>query len=477
MSIDKLHISNFKRFENENFDLSSPITLLVGPNNSGKSSLIKALLGFKQTVSGANEHEVFAGQGDYVDLGTFNDFVYNHNSDKKIGLGITITESKNYNPFSRGLINILGKPESIEVYITFDIDPTTEQAKIYKIDAKIRSKEKFSFNLERKQTRSSYWLQVSSNLIEHLAKQIGFNNSEVWSSEKPNLEEEILNWKRGRSIDHQGKLTFSLTRNNFSILDSFVSQLFDDCLDIFSKEFDQHQFYLGPLRHSPARSYIRSAHSLDVGPTGLHTPSVFSILDKRAQHSTTGSRKLHEDLKILNQWIAKIFPGRSVKSQSFNELVKLYVLNDSGRQETVPDIGFGFSQIFPVLVQATVMQPASLLIVEQPELHLHPLAQTQLADVFSQAVKEDKKYLIETHSEHLIRGLQVAISRHRIDSSTGLPHDAIKILYIPEQPYTPFEIGFNEAGELNCKWPSGFFDEGYKQTLELLRNKSYKALD
>ena len=90
-----MKLKNFKRFSSTTIDLSTKINLLLGPNSSGKSSVIKALLAFKQTASSSNEHEVFSAQGEYVDLGLYKDYVYKHNIKNKIIFEFTYSFHQN----------------------------------------------------------------------------------------------------------------------------------------------------------------------------------------------------------------------------------------------------------------------------------------------------------------------------------------------------------------------------------------------
>lgn len=117
------------------------------------------------------------------------------------------------------------------------------------------------------------------------------------------------------------------------------------------------------------------------------------------------------------------------------------------------------------------MPEGSLLIIEQPELHLHPLAQTRLANVISEAAKQGKRFIIETHSEHFIRGLQLAISENRIDKSLGISKDNINFYYVKSEKNHIENLETNEFGEFTTEWPSGFFDESYRTMQKLIMNK------
>ncbi|MDX7723485.1 AAA family ATPase, partial [Aeromonas caviae] len=103
---------------------------------------------------------------------------------------------------------------------------------------------------------------------------------------------------------------------------------------------------------------------------------------------------------------------RPLKAQTIDELVKIKLENNTLQSEdTITDVGFGFSQVLPILIQGALLNPNELLIIEQPELHLHPNAQFLFAQVLCSMANSGVKLLIETHSEHLLRGIQLEISK------------------------------------------------------------------
>jgi predicted ATPase len=168
-----------------------------------------------------------------------------------------------------------------------------------------------------------------------------------------------------------------------------------------------------------------------------------------------------------------LFPGRIVEAKTVDELVKLEIAHADRRADTISDVGFGISQILPILVQISVMPDRSTLIIEQPELHLHPSVQTKLAEVLAAASKSGRRFIVETHSEHFVRGLQLAISNDRAKARAKLRMDAreVRFLYIPEAPSAPMTLPVNEWGEFTEEWPTGFFDEAYRLSMQLLNNK------
>ncbi|AXB06076.1 AAA family ATPase [Aeromonas caviae] len=183
-------------------------------------------------------------------------------------------------------------------------------------------------------------------------------------------------------------------------------------------------YYLAPIRSSPLRSYKRSSHSKSIGISGAYTASVLANLQAAASRGSTIER---EKLEKFNTWLNIIFPNTKVKAQTIDELVKIKLENNKLQSEdTITDVGFGFSQVLPILIQGALLNPNELLIIEQPELHLHPNAQFLFAQVLCSMANGGVQLLIETHSEHLLRGIQLEISKHRIHSSKGIRESANK---------------------------------------------------
>jgi predicted ATPase len=467
MYTTEISLENFKRFSNSKINLESNITLLLGPNSSGKSSVIKALLGLKQTASPANEHEVFSAQGEYVDLGVYRDYVLNHDLNKKIKIGLKVSHS--LNPFGDG------QKRPLQVTFCFGHDSGTEQARLVEIlvqDTHINGEVLIS--LVKKRTRESFLLTLSETFATQTA-------DELWGGRKSGSKPHIAAWIKGLSVKVGDRYQFSLDIPAGSkkqapkdFFESFPLQILSKLVDSILRGLDRDFFYLGPLRRSPARSYSRTAHLLSVGAAGEHTPSVLANLKARASKERTKERAQSKRLEQLNSWVANVFPGCRIDSKTVEELVKLEIERDGGEHEVISDVGFGFSQVLPILVQAAVMPEETTLLIEQPELHLHPRAQTKLAEVIIEASNSGRRFIIETHSEHFIRGLQLAVSNYSAKKSSislRLKPSDVRFIYIPRAPQKPTEMSLDEWGDFLTEWPSGFFDEGYSSTIKLLQNK------
>ncbi|UOK36702.1 DUF3696 domain-containing protein [Pseudomonas palleroniana] len=461
--IDKIDLENFKRFKFESLDLEKPITLLYGENSSGKSSILKGLAALIQTFSWSrNKHEPLMAQGEYANLGIFKDYVHNHNTSNKITFSLT-TAPQTWHSV------IKTKSGTVLKYITslcYDRSPYTEQARIYSIvvHGVVENGELLEIlKLKRAETKSYYTITTCYELLK--------NESGSFVRVKANVtEKEIKRTAALKTKLHYTEgFTFHLAsgkKDDISIfkvriLDRFIYALF---------ELPEKYKYLGPLRSSPSRSYTLSAASSDVGSRGENTPSVISYL-KRSSESIKPNKEAY---RKIQHWVNLLFPGRSIAVEDYEELVKLRITRD-GIADSIQDVGFGFSQVLPIIVQAAALRKDQCMIIEQPELHLHPRAQVAFAQFLVEACREGKRFIIETHSEHVLRGLQLAISDNSMNNTLGIEKEDLKVYYFPsEQGANAFEIKINSDGELVDGWPAGFFDESYNLTKRIINNKIAK---
>jgi predicted ATPase len=129
-------------------------------------------------------------------------------------------------------------------------------------------------------------------------------------------------------------------------------------------------------------------------------------------------------------------------------------------------MGEGISQLLPVIAGVILTAPGETLLVEQPELHLHPAAQANLGDLFVESVSDlsGPQFIVETHSEHLLLRVRRRIAEDKLDPRF------VSVLYVDKRGSTskvrPLEL--NPKGHF-VEWPAGFFEEGYNEALGLAR--------
>jgi predicted ATPase len=182
-----------------------------------------------------------------------------------------------------------------------------------------------------------------------------------------------------------------------------------------------HIAYLGPLREYPKRSYVWAGESpIDVGRRGeLAIPA---LLASRAKGSiiSPGPRRRRRTVEgRVAEWLQHMGLIDSFVLKPITVNRKDYELRvttgSEGAEVYITDVGFGVSQILPVLVLCYYVDEGSTILLEQPEIHLHPFVQAALADVLIDVVKNRSvQIIVESHSEHLLARLQRRIAEEAI---------------------------------------------------------------
>jgi hypothetical protein len=220
--------------------------------------------------------------------------------------------------------------------------------------------------------------------------------------------------------------------------------------------------YLGPNREAPLRVYSFTGER----PSILSSSGggAMDILVADQFHRGAGKLKLARavDTWLQQAKIADLVQISPIGDRHYEVKVRHPI---SGEMQNYADVGFGVSQIMPVLVAGYNLQPGSLFMVEQPEIHLHPRAQSELGDFLQDLYNRGVQTIIETHSEHLI----VRLQRH-VASGAILPeHVAVNYVYAAEGRKAATRLRLDQDGLFIDKWPQGFFDERLSEALALAR--------
>lgn len=213
-------------------------------------------------------------------------------------------------------------------------------------------------------------------------------------------------------------------------------------------------FPMGPFRRPPERWYIFTGTSpKDVGYRGDLLPDLLFR-----------SPELVED---TNEWLKRLDIGyelvvKPVGTDS-GDLFEVRLI-DTRRKEPVnvalPDVGFGISQLLPFIVQSLVAE-GQIISIEQPEVHVHPKLQADLGDLLAEAIKEPRqnRFIVETHSEHLILRLQRLVYKGEIK-----PED-VSVIYVSRGPEgaKAERLHLDKEGDFIDEWPNGFFLERLRE--------------
>ena len=217
--------------------------------------------------------------------------------------------------------------------------------------------------------------------------------------------------------------------------------------------------YIGPLRKSPTR--IESLVEHDQNYVGIEGEGVASILFREPKILTLVNESLTK-MEIPYELMVKRIDTEY--SGTLGELIALLAVDKRTNVIlSLEDVGFGISQILPLLVQLSVDRN-QFILVEQPELHLHPALQANVGDLLIDGIyaERESQFLIETHSEHLLLRLQ-----RRIRTGKIKPSDLI-VYYVSTsetQGSSLTKLEIDENGDFITPWPNGFFPERIDEIL------------
>jgi len=434
--ITQLSVSNFKSWANIDKMRLAPITGLFGTNSSGKTSIIQLLLMIKQTVESTDRLQVidFGNDKSPANLGSFHDVVFSHKSNGilkwsinwKLAEPLQVKKPENLNE------NLFEGNE-----IGFQVEINENEKKRLIVNKIIYSFSDSIFSMKRKPTsKENYELEVDPSDKFRFVRMPG----RPWDLPKP---VKCYGFPNEVNARYQNA--------------AFLSDLQLE----FERLFTGTK-YLGPLREYPKRQYPWSgAEPVDMGQRGERV--VEAILASRESKQTLyrGQRRPRKTLEqMVAFWLKEL---RLIDSFSIEPIVKeggnIYYVklrhNPNSPEVLITDVGFGVSQILPAIVLCYYVPEGSVIILEQPEIHLHPAAQAGLADIFIDAVKtRNIQIIFESHSEHLLKRLQRRIAEQDIDNEKI----ALYFCQAEDGASRLTRLDVNLFGEI-LNWPSGFFGD------------------
>jgi predicted ATPase len=226
-------------------------------------------------------------------------------------------------------------------------------------------------------------------------------------------------------------------------------------------------YYIGPLREYPRRIYQWSGDTPeDVGSKGEYAIAAIlaAKLHERKLNRKPGSR-LQDFDEFIATWLKDLgiiqsFSVRAV-AEGRKEYEVLVKTRSNSSEVKITDVGFGVSQVLPALVQAFYCPPGSVVWMEQPEIHLHPQVQSELADVFIAAIKSREngvdrnvQLIVESHSEHFLNRLQ-----RRVAEKVITPDDiAIYFCTFSGRSAKLVPLQVDLFGDI-ANWPENFFGD------------------
>ncbi len=228
--------------------------------------------------------------------------------------------------------------------------------------------------------------------------------------------------------------------------------------------------YLAAERIGPQKGNDFGVSKMDVGCRGEFALYVMYYADKN-KYLVNEELKLIKDSNRFSRqveaWLNTIIPNISFKFEIIEKMNKIAIEYKNSLQDmdyvSPHNTGFGITYLLPIIISGLLLsaQKNSVLIVENPESHLHPFSQSKLGRFLSTLARNGIQVIVETHSDHLINGCRLEAVKHNSVNN-------LKINFIAQSEKNQIEaIEINEQGELS-KWPDGFYDQEEKDMREML---------
>lgn len=240
-------------------------------------------------------------------------------------------------------------------------------------------------------------------------------------------------------------------------------------LNIFQPTFT----YVTAERIGPQRFYEKSYHEVvDKNQLG-YRGELFAdyIAERGLKDKIENINVIHRDVKsqfLLNQtqaWLSEISPGIEVNPKKYTEVGLVGV--EYGKDSFSPlNVGFGLSYVAPIIVSLLKAKQGDLIILENPEAHLHPKGQRKMGELIAKACTGGVQVILETHSDHLLNGIRLAVKQQVIDRNLIRLNYFYQTIENNKLVHAKCSPAILDDGSLS-DWPDGFFDEWEKAIDEL----------
>jgi len=442
--LTELSAGNFKSWKRIEKMRLAPITGLFGTNSSGKTSILQLLLMLKQTIESSDRAQVleFGDDKSLTNLGSFRDVVYEHEKPGSVDFTVKWTLPETLavrDPESK--TNTLLATEELAFHCELGENGTGRLAVSnleYDVDQN-------RFVLRRKgMTGADYKLSNENEGIRFVRTQ-----GRVWDLPAPvkfyGFPDQVYAYYQNAGFLADLQLAF----------ESLFNRL----------------YYLGPLREFPQRHYAwKGSEPADMGRRGERVVDALLASKQRGAYISPGFKRKKQTLEQrVAHWLKELGLIYDFKVEPIAEGNNIYQVRVqktySSAEVLITDVGFGVSQILPVLVLCYYVPEGSIILLEQPEIHLHPSVQSRLADVFIDAMKNrNVQIIVESHSEHLLRRLQLRVAEENINPN----QIALYFCDVTETGSRLTALEVDLFGNIK-NWPKDFFGDEFGEISAITR--------
>ncbi|MDM5139582.1 DUF3696 domain-containing protein [Aeromonas hydrophila] len=462
--IKEYSIENFKSFKSKQSMRMAPITLIYGPNSSGKSSIIQSLISIKNTTESDSSIGALKTSGPLIELGGFESVVHGHDIENEISFEmkyfqVTSIDSTNEDSY------ILGRKQERHLKLSFAYGSTANKKSssyLSKYFFEVSSSGVSQFKLDLVNFFEKEKIRLLSSL-DNLSK-FKFSDSKALNEYLDYVKRRIKRQYPKVLADQLCKIEHRALQDGHIIIDrnkcfpsnintdeTFITNVLANSLVEDIKEKMRSIYYLGPLRCYPSKISISSSEeSSYVGKDGQDTIRMLYNNNSNI-------------LEAINSYFKKFQIPYEISIHNLGNSMSgnvLYMLLEDLRTHvpvTASDVGFGIGQLLPIIVQG-LTEKNRVICVEQPEIHLHPVLQGHLGDYFiDSSMNHENQWIIETHSESLMLRLQRRIREGLIKNTD------VSVLYVnaKNNGAEVKELRLDKDGDFIDSWPNGFFEERF----------------
>lgn len=487
-----IHIRNFKAFADSDPIAIKPITLFCGTNSCGKSSLLQSILLWKQSIESRNYDQSILMNGRLIHLGTFLNTLHGH--DNQVPLCFEFTYGFTLKEFYRAQRGRSRYRYPLHIFMRYFFSGDD-----------IKQEKDLTYNI-------TYGVELGTTAVEATAfartvvpRKISLQASastpggktidgaKVHISQRRGTNEYTMSWEN-LNPRHQRKGTqkdgsIRLKRMDFiNLVPAEMREADDDDpqyqdasvlfyrLGELLRGIFGSLTYLGPLREEPARRYIYEDEVVEIGVKGENAAYIYMAEGTKSlrghyfydPETDTFARKESLSLReSVDLWF-NIMGIHAFDASSEREIIRLALNSsrDSTTRVNIADVGFGVSQIFPIVLEGLRMNEGQTLLLEQPEIHLHPRLQMQLADYIVTLALSGKRVILETHSDHIVNRLV----RRMAEDASGELAKLMGVYFVSQtdQGSRLEEVSLcPKQGIIN--WPDEFFDQAALEQQRIMR--------
>lgn len=438
MPITSLRLIRFKCYEDSRPIPLSPMTLIFGRNNSGKSSILQSLFLLRQTID-APEGPRLNLRGPLYRAGSYADLVHQHRalSHMEIHIGVALERAVRAAEIQMEFASDEPQPPRITRFAVSV--PRMGQLEIRRARGRGGPYEMLLDGEERGNERAAGFRFPVNGFFPLIG------------AEPP---------RRGRPSGRREELR--------RVAGQAIQEL-ENSLTTFRA--------VGAFRSEPIRRYEYQGRAPDrVDLAGQ------DVVNSLIEDSIRPRPRRGELVSSVNRWLRAVGGVRLLPLRRISKTARLYELRlkdtDSGRWANLADVGFGIGQAFPILIEGLRTRPGAMFLVQEPEIHLHPDAQLAMADFLLHLAASGRRLIVETHSEPLLLRLRRRIveSAHNGRKGGVSPAD-VSVVHVSKKRDGGSDarvLRVDDLGQIE-DWPSEFMEEATAERLHILESIAQRA--